>query len=325
MVVDVRDVWLKSKDLDLIVKSGALKEEALVLDLKDNERALVWIEGRFYGILSPGLYALWTVFKDVRKEIVDTTEVRFKHADLVVILKSAKAAMFLETFRVEPGLRGLFFLDGEYRETFKPGVFAFWKTGRKVEVKTFEMREQVLDISGQEIMTADRVTLRMNAVVSFRVADPLKSATEVEDFKQALYREAQLALRAVVGTRELDALFTGKDEVAGELGSIVRDKAASMGLEVTALGIRDVILPGDMKELLNKVTEAKKAAEANLITRREETAGMRSQANTAKILENNPTLMRMRELEVLEKVVEKTNMTVVLGDKGLTDSLTKMI
>ena len=68
------------------------------------------------------------------------------------------------------------------------------------------------------------------------------------------------------------------------------------------MGIRDVILPGDMKELLNKVTEAKNAAEANLIARREETAAMRSQANTAKLLEDNPTLMRLRELEVLERV-----------------------
>ena len=81
-----------------------------------------------------------------------------------------------------------------------------------------------------------------------------------------------------------------------------------------SLGIRDVILPGEMKDLMNKVTEAKKAAEATLITRREETAAMRSQANTAKILESSPTLMRLRELEMLEKVAEKANLKVVLGE-----------
>src|SRR5215216_5119581 len=76
-----------------------------------------------------------------------------------------------------------------------------------------------------------------------------------------------------------------------------------------------VILPGDMKDLMNKVTEAKKAAEADLIVRREETAAIRSQANTAKLLADNPTLMRLRELEVLEKVAATSKLSVVLGEK----------
>ena len=76
---------------------------------------------------------------------------------------------------------------------------------------------------------------------------------------------------------------------------------------VVSVGIRDVILPGDLKDLLNKVTKAKKAAEANLISRREETAAMRSQANTAKLLTDNPKLMRLRELEVLEKIASAGN------------------
>jgi regulator of protease activity HflC (stomatin/prohibitin superfamily) len=194
-----------------------------------------------------------------------------------------------------------------------------------VRVLDVDLREQVVDVAGQEIMTADKVTLRLNAVVSYKVADPLQAVIAVEDHRQALYREAQLALRAVVGTRELDALLGDKDAVARELDGMVRARVASFGLEVVALGIRDVILPGEMKDLMNKVTEARKAAEAALITRREETAAMRSQANTARILESSPTLMRLRELEVLEKVSEKANLTVVLGDKGLADRVVKLL
>ena len=91
------------------------------------------------------------------------------------------------------------------------------------------------------------------------------------------------------------------------------------------IGIRDVILPGEMKELLNKVTEAKKAAEANFIARREETAAMRSQANTAKLLQDNPTLLRLRELETLEKVAATAELKVVLGDKGLADRIVNLL
>ena len=85
------------------------------------------------------------------------------------------------------------------------------------------------------------------------------------------------------------------------------------------------ILPGDMKDLMNKVTEAKKAAEANLIVRREATAAMRSQANTAKVLEGNPTLMRLRELEVLERVATGGKLNVVLGEKGLAERVVNLL
>ncbi len=93
---------------------------------------------------------------------------------------------------------------------------------------------------------------------------------------QSLYREAQLALRAMVGTRYLDSFLTDKDSVASEFEEQVRQRAGDLGLEIVSVGVRDVILPGDMKDPMNKVTEAKKMAEANLITRREETAAMRS-------------------------------------------------
>jgi regulator of protease activity HflC (stomatin/prohibitin superfamily) len=111
--------------------------------------------------------------------------------------------------------------------------------------------------------------------------------------------------------------------VARELEESARARAEVLGITIVSAGIRDVILPGEMKELMNRVTEARKAAEAALITRREETAAMRMQANTAKILESSPTLMKLRELEVLEKVAGTANLTVVVGDGGsLSDRAT---
>ena len=174
-------------------------------------------------------------------------------------------------------------------------------------------------------MTADKVTLRMNAVVTYRVVDARTAVSAIDDVQQALYREAQLALRAVVGARELDAFLADKDAVAAEIGAAVRQRAGELGLAIASVGIRDVILPGEMKDLMNKVTEAKKAAEANLIVRREETAAIRSQANTAKLLVENPTLMRLRELEVLEKIASAGQLKVVLGEKGLTDRVVNLL
>jgi regulator of protease activity HflC (stomatin/prohibitin superfamily) len=190
---------------------------------------------------------------------------------------------------------------------------------------TVDQREQVVDVAGQEIMTADKVTLRLNAVVTFKVRDALRAVTAVDDHCQALYREAQLALRAIVGARTLEALLGEKDAVGRELDAALRTRVGEIGLEVVSLGIRDVILPGEMKELMNKVIEAQKAAEAALISRREETAAVRSQANTARLLEQNPTLMRLREIEALEKVAEKGRLSVMLGEGGLAARAVKVV
>jgi regulator of protease activity HflC (stomatin/prohibitin superfamily) len=324
-IASVRNAWLVHPELDVIVKSGALGDEARVLDLKEHERAIVWVDGRVEAVVKPGLFALWNVFHDVKVEVFDARTVRFDHVDLPLVVQAKGAAALMEAVTVEAGHAGLFFKDGRHEATLAPGAHALWKGVAKTRVQDVNLREQVADIAGQEIMTADKVTLRMNAVVTFKVADPEKAVTTVEDYRQALYREAQLALRATVGTRELDALLGDKDAVAQELDGVVRARAATFGIEVLALGIRDVILPGEMKDLMNKVTEAKKAAEAALITRREETAAMRSQANTANILANNPTLMRLRELEVLEKVAANSKLQVVLGEKGLADRIVKLL
>ena len=324
-VVSVREAWLAHADLDVVARSGALGDEARVLDLQDHERAVVFVDGRAEALLKPGLYALWTVFHDVRVEVHDARAVRFEHASLATLCQLRGASALLETVAVEAGHAGLYFRDGRHEAVLAPGLHAFWKGLARVRVADVDLREQVVDVAGQEIMTADKVTLRLNAVVVFKVVDALGAVTAVEDFRQALYREAQLAVRAVVGTRELDQLLADKDAVARELDSLLRARVAAFGVSVVSLGIKDVILPGDMKELMNKVTEARKAAEAALVTRREETAAMRSQANTARILETSPTLMRLRELEVLEKVAGKANLTVVLGEQGLADRVVKLL
>jgi regulator of protease activity HflC (stomatin/prohibitin superfamily) len=324
-VVSRRVPFLAHEKLDLIVKSGELKGYAQVLDLDDGQRALVWIDRRFARILPPGQYAYWTDPREVRFEVVETRRARFEHEELKVILRSISVREQLELGAVGRGCVGVLFLDGRYADTLQPGPWAFWKGAADVRIVEVDLREATLDVTGQEIMSADKVTLRLNAVATYRVVDPRQAVCTADDYKQALYREAQLALRAVVGARELDQLLAAKEEVAAEAAALLAPQAKGLGLEVASLGIRDLILPGDMKELMNKVTEAKKAAEANLITRREETAALRSQANTAKLLADNPTLMRMRELEVLEKVIASGKLNVVLSDKGLADRVVNLI
>ncbi len=124
-----------------------------------------------------------------------------------------------------------------------------------------------------------------------------------------------------MGARSLDELLGDKGVLDREIGDVVRAKVEAHGLAVHSVGVKDVILPGEMKSILNQVVEAEKIAQANLIKRREETAATRSLLNTARLMDENPTLLRLKELETLEKVTEKIDKLTVFGglDGLLTD------
>ncbi len=317
-IVNVRDIFLTHPDLNVIIKSGKLNtDETMILNLSDKQRALLWVDNRFSTILGPGDYVLWTVFNDIKVEVVDIDSVVFNNENLDTIMQCTAARDFLDEHIVEDGFVGLFFKNGAFVSELAPGRYAFWKRAAKVKLYNKDVRIQAADISGQEIMTSDKVTLRINALVNYKIVDALKAVTMSDDTNQALYREAQLTLRKFIGTCELDEVLADKTAIIEKLESKLSAKMAAFGLEIVSFGIRDIILPGDMKELMNRVTEAQKVAEANLITRRDEVAATRSQINIANMLENNATLMRLRELEVIEKLAGNSNLSVFLGDKGL--------
>lgn len=322
---DQRNTWIVSAKLDQLVQNEQLNEEAQFVDLNDNERAFIWIDGRFGKVIGPGLYGFWTRFRKVEAEVIDANDLRVVRKDLEVILKSVSAKLFLNVTEIPEGKVGVLFVNGEFADILPAGKQVFWKNMAVVKIVLIEQREKVMDISGQELMTQDKVTLRMNGQLTYRITDARKSVETVENVEQALYREAQLVLRKEVGARTLESMLSEKEDLAQGAKATLVQVAKNFGVEVLGLGIRDIILPGDMKELMNKVIEAQKASEANVIKRREETAAMRSQMNTAKLIENNPTLMRLRELEVLETVAKTSNLQVVLGEKGLSDRLTKLI
>ncbi len=325
-IVSTETVTFTHRRLKEIVSTGALQDRAITLDLDDSQRGLVWVDGRFHQVLGPGLHVLWTLVRNVRYDIVDAGAVTFQHKQLATISRSESAVRWLEVVEIQHDHAGVLFQDGSFIKVLQPNRYAFWRGMVDARVVQVDLREKMLDISGQDLMTADKVTLRLNAVVAYRVVDAYRAVSCSERFEQSLYRESQLVLRQAIGLRELDDLLASKDDIAAEAMVELSERAAEFGVQIVSVGLRDVILPGDMKDLLNQVTQAKKAAEANLISRREETAAIRSQANTAKLLEASPMLMRLRELEVLEKVASNSNLQVLLGSgDGLTDRLTKLI
>lgn len=311
--------------LDVMLRNEALARQLEVVDLADDQRAIIWKDGRIDEIVGPGRHAYWKEPSRIDVEIFDTSDLRLEHPKLDAIVGSQGSSRWLVGVDVEDHEDVLLMRDGEIVQRLGKGRHVFWRNVGKVSWKAIDRREQVADVTGQEIMTRDKVTLRVNLLVTFQVVDAVKSVTVVADHAKALYREAQLALRAAVGTRTLDVLLADKESVSGELRNTLSARAAEFGVAVKGVGLKDIILPGDMKAILNRVIEAEKEAQANLIKRREETAAARSQANTAKLLTDNPALARMRELEQLGEILAGSRSTFVFGSGDIAEQVRGLV
>ena len=167
------------------------------------------------------------------------------------------------------------------------------------------------------------MALRINLNAGVRFVDVLAAFAQQAKPLDYLYRELQFGLRAAVGTRTLDELLEGKGSIDRTVAEHIGARARTAGMEVASVGVKDIILPGEMKTILARVVEAEKAAQANVIRRREETAATRSLLNTAKVMEDNPIALRMKELETLEKVTEKIDKISVYG--GLDSVLKDLV
>lgn len=324
-VIDTLKARFEHPLLDVLIDDPVVAEQLVVVDLADGERAIVWKDGRVLQVVGPGRHAYWKAAGELVVETFAAGAFRLDHPKLQAVLAQLDAAKWFEGVMVNDHEDVLLFRDGVLVEQLGAGLHVFWKGTGKVTWKAVDRREQVADVAGQEIITSDKVTLRVNLLVTYRIADAVRSVSAVADSAQALYREAQLVLRAAVGAKQLDQLLADKETVGLEVRDALTARAAEMGIAVKSVGLRDIVLPGDMKTLLNQVIAAQKEAEANLIKRREETAAARSQVNTAKLLAENPQLQRLKELELLKDVLAGTNATFVLGSGDVFEQVRGLV
>ena len=301
-----------------------------VVATNETEIAVIYHNDRVTLVMAPASRHLFTkgvhTIRVERFEIVETLDVderlakRLQAGNDPMLKAIADKAIYSRV--VPEGHVGLLYVDGELTRSLAPGFHAFFAVERGVSVELFDTRVQTLEVSGQEILTKDKVSLRINLTATYQLTDVEKAIRETKDPLDHLYKEVQFGLRGAVGTRTLDALLEDKAAIDTSVADHLEEHFEAIGITVKSVGVKDIILPGDMKELLGKVVEAEKAAQANVIRRREETNATRSLLNTAKVMEKNAVALRLKELETLEKMTDKIGTISVFG--GL-DSVTDMI
>ena len=287
-----------------------------------DQAAAVFRDGRLEALMGRDRQAwFWTVGGPWQIETFDTSGDLALPKALGDRLKGS-AHTKVKRIEVQAEQVALVFVDGVFDRMLKAGSHAFWNVGPKVEAKIIDTRRQVLEVAQQELLTKDRVTIRVNLSVLYKVADPVAAVTGTKDFVETLYREAQFALRRTLGAMTLDQILAEKVDIDP---MPVREAMAPLGVEVGELAMKDVILPGEMRDILNKVVTAEKEAEANVIRRREETNATRSLLNTAKVMAENPVMLRLKELEALQELAGKVErLTVHNGTDGLMNDLVKL-
>lgn len=331
---DLTEPVFEHKLGDFLVKAHPelLARVFQVIETGDHEVGLVRIDGRLREILAPATRKIyWNGVHKVELETRDISEdfeLGEEAISLIRQLALVDRAGLLESVNsgeVPDGEVGLLLVNGQLDRVLEPGPYAFWKFNRTLRVMRMVTRLQTVEVAGQEILSKDKVSLRLNLTASFRVLDPVGAYQATTDYNDFLYKELQFGLREAVGTRTLDEVLAQKDALNEAVEVRARERVAGFGVELVSIGVKDIILPGEMKTILNRVVEAEKTAEANLIRRREETAATRSLHNTAKMLEQSPVLLRLKELETLEKVTERVGSLTVLGGlDSVLDGLVKI-
>lgn len=328
--------WFKTPDVLVVNTDGSEVPEALAtylrrfqpewvahyclaVDLNDTEAGALYINDILHEILPPATRRLyWRADEALALVRLDTRQVQVPTEIMNAVLQprrsgTVKGREAMLTVQVPAWHVGVLKIDGETQVLLPPGLTAYWKVNHLIDAETVDTRLQALEVSGQEILTKDKVNLRLNLAANWRYHDVLQAFGQLTKPVEHLYRELQFALREAVGTRTLDALLEDKQVIDDVVSTQVKKRVAPFGIEVASLGVKDIVLPGDMKTILSQLVEAEKSAQANVIRRREETAATRSLLNTAKVMENNPVALRLKELETLERVAERIDKISVFG------------
>jgi regulator of protease activity HflC (stomatin/prohibitin superfamily) len=207
--------------------------------------------------------------------------------------------------------RGLLYREGKMVQQLEPGRYSFW-AGEPVEIAKISLREMSHVVAGQGILTSDRIEVRITLVAQYRVTDPTRTLQAVDNYLEQFHQELQLCLRDVITGRTLDQVLDSRNELAGELTKLASEPSQRYGLEVTRIGVRDVILPGEVRAVMMREVEADRAGRADLVKARHEVATARARANTAKILAESPEIARMQEMETLVALAGKHGNVVLL-------------
>lgn len=213
--------------------------------------------------------------------------------------------------------RGLLYHHGKFAGLLEPGRYRYWEWEDRT-VDRVDVREVSQTVEAQEVLTADKIGVRVTLIAQYRVVDPVAARHTVGDYQSQLYQDLQLTLREAITGRILEDLLKERDALSGDLLASVAPRARNYGVELSRVGVKDMVLPGAVRAVFMQEVEAELKGRAGLTAARHEVAAARARANTAKLIHENPVLIRLQELETLAQLASKSgNVLIIPGLQGL--------
>lgn len=321
---DVSKPFYTDFDVNILFQVPGFADFVELVEVADQEICLVFVNNNYKQVLAAGRHVFWKGLLNYRfqKEARSTLEIAPTLSK--ELLEKQTLAYYVRQYKVEPSEKGLLFVDGVFSRILDAGTYSWWKNATTVAVAKVDIRLTTMEIPGQEMLTKDKAQIRINFSVQYQVIDIMKALLENKEFEKQLYVLMQLALRSYIGQMTLDELMENKTEISAHVLNLTAEQVHLLGVKVFHAGLKDIILPGDIREIMNQVLVAEKRAQANSITRREETASTRSLLNTAKLMEDNAMLFKLKEMEYVEKIAEKINNISVSGNGQVVDQLKQL-
>ena len=308
----------------VLSKDPAFLNVTVHVEIPDGFIGFIYVNGKLTSFANRKEYTFWNVFDKYEIKVVSMEETEVG-AEVSRQMLSLVPGKFYTEIKVGEGETGLVYYDNVMQKQLSKGVYRFWNYCHTITCHVLDMRQKELDITGQEILTRDKIGIRMNVACLYKIKNAIEFAATVPDLKGQLYSAVQLAIREIVGNYKLDEILEAKERISGEIYAALKEREAMFCVNFLTAGIKDIILPGEVRDIMNSVLVAEKAAQANVISRREEVASTRSLLNTAKLMDENKTLYKLKEMEYLEKICEKVGKISLGGNAGLMEQLGKMM
>jgi regulator of protease activity HflC (stomatin/prohibitin superfamily) len=222
----------------------------------------------------------------------------------VVLLYSFASLRVLRQYE-----RGVSFFLGKYWGTKGPGLF-FLPVGL-AHLKRVSLRTVALDIPPQDVITRDNVSVKVNAVLYMKVSDPARAIIEIEDYLYATSQLAQTTLRSVLGEVELDELLSDREKINAVLKKIIDERTEEWGIAVSAVEVKDVDLPDQMKRAMARQAEAERERRAKVINAQGELQASETLAQAARTLAQEPSAIQLRYLQTVTEIAAENNSTTI--------------
>ena len=322
--VTIDRIYFPEFNLPALLKDSDFVQSTATIEVPDDKLAIHFVDGRISNVLKPGTYAFWNIYEKHTFEIIDVTEPEAAGKIHPLYMSYMPSAYYVK-LEVNEGETALLYFDGVFQKLLGEGRYFFWNYNVKVTAQKVDVRLQQLDISGQEILTLDKVSLRINFVCTYQITDPKSIISKLKDYREQIYVLVQLVLREFAGKYRFDELLRQKDSIGGFVLEKLKEREKELFIKFFDAGVKDIILPGEIRDIMNTVLIAEKSAQASVITRREETAATKSLLETAKLMDENQTLYRLKELEYLERVCDKIGNISVESNGGILKNLREIM